>query len=230
MSSRRIKELPEEERPRERLLSQGAKALSPRELIAILLNTGTKARSVFAVAEELLHKHDGSLTELSRCGYDDLAKIHGIGPAKAAYLSAAFELASRVARETVARRKIDTPELVVAYLGAELRASRVEVLKAILLDTRLRLIQDVEVSRGSINESVAHPREIFREAIIRSAYAIIVVHNHPSGDPSPSEADLRLTRRLAEVAALHDIRLLDHVIIGAPGATGHFSFREAGLL
>jgi DNA repair protein RadC len=232
MSGQRIKEMPEGDRPRERLLALGAKVLSNRDLVAILLNTGTKSRSVFNVAEDLLTQHE-SLCELSRCRYEDLSKIHGIGPAKAAYLAAAFELASRVARETIERRKVDTPDLVVAHVAAELRAQRVEVLKVLLLDTRLRLLSAVDISKGSLNESVAHPREIFREAIVRSAYAIIVVHNHPSGDPSPSEADSRLTRRLAEVASLHDIKLIDHIIIGSPSRdnpVGYFSFREAGLL
>ena len=147
----------------------------------------------------------------------ELAAIKGIGMAKAVQLAAAFGLGSRLAQEKLARSKIDSPQLVYDLLGAEMRALNRESLRVMLLDTRYHLLRMEEISLGSVNESIAHPREIFRPAIIHSAYAVIVVHNHPSGDPTPSEADHRLTRRLAEAAQLLQIQLCDHVIIGSPG-------------
>jgi len=174
----------------------------------------------------------GSLTGLSRCSVDELSKIRGIGFAKAVQLVAAFGLGQRLARETLSNQKIDSPELVNELVGAEMRMLRKESLRVILLDTRYHLIRIQEVSTGSVNESIAHPREIFHPAVASSAYAVIVVHNHPSGDTSPSQADHSLTRRLAEAAELLQIKLLDHIIIGAPanGSGGYFSFKEAGVL
>ena len=147
-------------------------------------------------------------------------------------LAAAFGLGARLARESLSKSKIDSPELVYGLLGSDMRALQKESLRAILLDTRYHLLRIEEVALGSLNESIAHPREIFRPAIIYSAYAVIVVHNHPSGDPSPSEADHRLTRRIAEAAQLLQINLLDHIIIGAPHEKHppYFSFKEAGVL
>ena len=153
-------------------------------------------------------------------------------PAKAVQLVAAFGLGQRLARETLARKKIDSPELVCDLVAAEMRMLHKESLRVILLDTKYHLLRIEEVSLGSVNESIAHPRDVFRPAIISSAYAVIVVHNHPSGDPSPSQSDHSLTRRLSEAAELLQIRLLDHIIIGAPaeGRAAYFSFKEAGVL
>jgi DNA repair protein RadC len=223
--------MPEGERPREKLAAHGASSLSDSELIAILLRTGKVGANAIDVARDLLKQH-GSLRELSRCGVDELAKIPGVGFAKAVQLAAAFDLGNRLAREPLANQKIDSPELVDQLLGGEMRMLRTEEMRAILLDTRYRLIRVEEISSGTVNESIAHPREIFRPAVIASAYAVIVVHNHPSGDPSPSQADHSLTRRLAEAAELMQIKLLDHLIIGAltNNGPGYFSFKEAGVL
>ena len=223
--------MPEDERPREKLAARGASALSDAELIAILLRTGKVGANAIDVARDLLKCH-ASLRGLSRCSVDELAKSSGVGPAKAVQLAAAFDLGNRLARESLASQKIDSPELVNSLVGGEMRMLRTEEMRAILLDTRYRLIRVEAISSGTVNESIAHPREIFRPAIIASAYAVIVVHNHPSGDPSPSQADHNLTRRLAEAAELMQIKLLDHVIIGAQDANGpgYFSFKEAGVL
>jgi DNA repair protein RadC len=227
----RIREMPENERPREKLAAHGASALSDAELIAILLRTGVIGKNVVDLARELLQQF-GSLNELSRCSLDELKKIRGIKRDKALQLVAAFQLGQRLARETLAKQKIDSPELVNELVGSEMRMLRTEAMRAILLDTRYHLIRTEEISTGSVNESIAHPREIFRPAVIASAYAVIVVHNHPSGDPSPSQADHSLTRRLAEAAELMQIKLLDHIIIGAQSTIGpgYFSFKEAGVL
>jgi DNA repair protein RadC len=227
----KIREMPKEDRPREKLAARGAGALSDAELIAILLRTGIAGANAVEVARQLIEQY-GSLGALSRCSVKEIAQIKGIGFAKATQLAAAFGLGQRLARETLSRRKIDTPELVYELLGPELRALHKESLRIILLDTRYNLIRVEEVSLGSVNESIAHPRDVFRPALIYSAYAVVVAHNHPSGDPSPSEADHSLTRRLREAAELLQIKLLDHIIIGAPAEERlpYFSFKEMGVL
>ena len=231
MTQLKIREMPQEERPREKLAAHGASALTDPEVIAILLRTGLVGANAIEVGRELLQKY-GSLRGLSRCSVDELKKIPGVGPAKAIQLAAAFDIGRRLAHETLSKQKIDSPELVNELIGAEMRRLRKESLRVILLDTRYRLIRAEEVSVGSGNESIAHPREVFHPAVAASAYAVIVVHNHPSGDASPSQADHSLTRRLAEAAELLQIKLLDHIIIGAPvdGNAGYFSFKEAGVL
>jgi DNA repair protein RadC len=227
----KIREMAEDERPREKLAARGADALSDAELIAILLQTGMKGANAIEVARDLI-KEFGSLGTLSRCSVKELARIKGIGPAKATQLAAAFGLGRRLAREPFTREKVDTPARVYELLGAEMRALHRESLRLILLDTRYHLMRVEEISSGSVNESIAHPRDVFRPALIYSAYAVVVVHNHPSGDPAPSQADHGLTRRLREAAELLQIKLLDHIIIGAPaeGQLPYFSFKEMGVL
>jgi DNA repair protein RadC len=229
--STRIRELPQDDRPREKLANLGGAALTDSELIAILLRTGMKGVNVIELARQLVVKF-GSLSALQRASVKELAEMKGISLAKATQLAAAFELGNRLARERITRTQMDRPELVYDLLGQEMRALQRESLRVLLLDTRLHLQRTEEVSLGSLNESIAHPREIFRPALIHSAFAVVLVHNHPSGDPSPSDADHRLTRRLAEGARLLQITLLDHIIIGAPaeGRLPYFSFREAGVL
>jgi DNA repair protein RadC len=227
----KIRELPADERPREKLAKDGPSALKDAELITVLLQSGIVGKHVTEVAQELL-KRAGSLANLTRFSVEDFQDVPGIGFAKAVKLVAAFALGKRIAEQTLSLKKLDSPEAVYALLGPEMRALRQESLRAILLDTRYQLIRVQEVSLGSTNESIAHPREVFRPAVISSAYAVIVVHNHPSGDASPSQTDHSLTRRLAEAAELLQIKLLDHIIIGAPTdhRPGYFSFKEAGVL
>jgi len=227
----KIREMPRGERPREKLLARGAAALTDPELIALLLRTGLPGANAVEVARQLLERY-GSLSGLSRCTVKEIASIPGIGPAKAIQLVAAFGLGQRLANERLSRQKLDSPELVYDLVATEMRTLHKESLRVILLDTRYHLLRIEEISLGSVNESIAHPRDVFRPAVISSAYAVIVVHNHPSGDPSPSQSDHSLTRRLAEAAELLQIKLLDHVIIGAPaeGRLPYFSFKEAGVL
>src|SRR2546428_12083202 len=192
----KIREMPAQERPREKLLARGVSALSDPELIAILLRTGLRGANAVEVGRQLLEKYK-SLTGISRCSVKELRKIPGIGQTKALELVAAFGLGQRLARETLSKQKLDSPELVSELVGPEMRRLRTESLRVILLDTRYRLVHIEEVSVVSLNESIAHPREIFRPALTYSAHAVIVVHNHPSGDASPSQTDYSLTRRLA---------------------------------
>ncbi len=231
MSTLRIQELPENDRPREKLAALGASALTDSELIAILLRTGLPGANAVDVARQLLREFK-NLNGLARCTVAELSRIKGVGPAKAVQLAAAFGLASRLARENLDRQAISTPAHVYDLLGAELRALSRETLRVVLLDTKLQLIRVEEVSNGTLNETTAHPREILRPALLYAAYAFVLVHNHPSGDPSPSDADRRLTARLAEAARLLQIGFHDHVIVGAEGNGRHpwFSFREHGMM
>ena len=228
----RIHEIPSRDRPREKLVARGPGALTDAELLAIFLRTGVRGKSAIALAGELMQKR-GSIAALARCPAAELTRVvPGIGPAKAAELSAAFELGRRLARGGTERPVLDCAEVIYATFGAELQASSREVLRVLLLDTKLRLLQAEEVAQGSLSECIAHPREIFRPAIIHSAYALVVLHNHPSGDPAPSRADHRLTSQLAEASRLLQINLVDHIIIGTPegGRRPYFSFRESGSL
>ncbi len=228
----RIHEIPPTDRPREKLAGKGAGALTDAELLAIFLRTGRKGKGAIALAAELIAAK-GSLIAISRCSVTDLIKsVSGIGPAKAAELSAAFELGKRLARGGEERPVLDSAEAIHQRFGAEFQALGREELKVVLLDTKLRMIFSERVSQGSLNECVAYARDIIRSAVIHSAYGFIVIHNHPSGDPAPSQADHRLTRRLAEAAELLQIQLLDHVIMGTAegGRSPYFSFREAGCL
>ncbi len=228
----RISEIPEGDRPREKLTRLGPAALTDAELLAIFIRTGRKGKSAIALAAELIEAK-GSMKALFKCTAPEIAKAaSGIGPAKAAELAAAFELGRRLARGTEDKPVLDSASAIFSVFGPEFQSLNREVVKAVLLDTKLRLIRAEDIALGSLNECIAHPREIFRPAIIHSAYAVIVVHNHPSGDPSPSSADHRLTRQLAEAASLLQIQLLDHIIIGTRdgGREPYFSFREAGSL
>ena len=231
MSSFTIQELPEGDRPREKLARLGPGALSDAELIAILLRVGMKGVNAIELARQILVKY-GSLAALARCSVAEISKIKGVGPAKAVQLAAAFGLGQRLAFETIAAQPMDKPELIYALLGAEMRTLERESLRVILLDTKLHFMRVEEISLGSLNETTAHPREIFRPALIHAAFAFVLVHNHPSGDPTPSDADRRMTRKLIEASALLQIRMNDHVIIGAPlpGRLPYFSFAEAGMM
>ena len=231
MIASHFRELPEAEKPRERLARHGAGVLTDAELLAIFLRTGTAGLDVLSLAKLLL-KEWGTLRRLAGCSTTELAKLPGRGPAKAAELKAAFEMGRRMSRPEEERLRVDRAGVIYGLLAPEMQTLPHETLRVLLLDTRHGLLDDREVSRGSLNESIAHPREIFRPAIAAGAYAIAVAHNHPSGDPQPSEADRRLTRRLAEVGTLLQIPLVDHVIIGAKRGeqSPYFSFREAGLI
>ena len=226
-----MREMAPAERPRERLLNQGANALKTSELIAILLRTGTSERPVLDLAEFLL-AHFGSLEALSRAPIGELMKVKGVGEAKAIELKAAFALAARLARSEAESRAIETADDIALLLGEEMRLLDHESVRVISLNTKHRVLAVDEISRGTMNESLFHPREAFRGAVSRGAHAVILVHNHPSGNPKPSDADLRVTRSMKDAGTLLQIELLDHVILGAPDPSGcaYFSFKNEGLL
>jgi DNA repair protein RadC len=232
MTATSMRELPPAERPRERLLNQGATALKTSELLAILLRTGTSGRPVLDLADFLL-AHFGSLEALSRAPIGELMKVKGVGEAKAIELKAAFALAARLARSEAESRAVETADDIACLLGEEMRILDYESVRVVCLNTKHMVLAVEEISRGTLNESLFHPREALRPAIARQAHVVILVHNHPSGNPAPSDADLHVTRRMKEAGALMQIELLDHVILGAPQAPqgkSYFSFRDEGLL
>ncbi|MGB0579856.1 MAG: RadC family protein [Limisphaerales bacterium] len=210
----RIKDLPDGDRPRERLAKLGPEALRDAELVAILLRTGLQGRSVVQVAEELVSKF-GRLNQLAAASVDELCSVKRIGRDKAVTLKAAFTLAQRMARELHGESPLmDEPEKVAGLLREEMRDYEVEHFEILLLNTRRRLVRKELVSKGTLDATVVHPRDVFKSAIAANASAVILVHNHPSGDPQPSEADVRITRDLIRAGQLLKIDVLDHVIIG----------------
>ena len=210
----RIKDLPQSERPRERLIANGADALKNAELIAILLRTGLQGRSAIQVAEHLLQKF-GSLDELARAPLDTLRQVKGVGRAKAIALHSAFTLARRMAQELQRELPVlDTPDRVADLLREENRRYDVEHFQVVLLNTRRKLIRIEHISQGTLDTLLVHPREVFRPAISANAAAIILAHNHPSGDPTPSEADVKVTRDIIRAGQIVKIDVLDHIILG----------------
>jgi len=231
--SRRIHDIPESDRPRERLLRLGPQALSDAELLALFINTGTQGENALQIGERMLREH-GSVRALSRLEPAVLTEIKALGPAKAAKLAAAFEIGRRAARETSQRDIVlNHPRGVYEFIGPELQALSYESVRLVLLTTKLTLLRAEEIFRGSLNECTASPRDILKKALIHNAHAFILLHNHPSGDPTPSDAARRLTRRLREASETMGILLQDHLVIGTPSESRelpYFSFREHGLL
>ena len=210
-----IHDLPASERPRERLQKFGAEALSAQEILAVILGRGISGESVMVTAQRLLSQF-GSLKGIAGASLEELSGVRGIGLAKAAQIRAVFELVSRIEdyHDSEKREVVKTPEDVVAQVRSRLKSKKKEYFLALLLDTRNQLIRVAEVSVGSLDSSIVHPREVFKEAISASAASIIFAHNHPSGDPEASEDDISLTKRLADAGEIMGIDVLDHVIIG----------------
>jgi DNA repair protein RadC len=231
MTGIRIKDLPKNERPRERLAELGTKALRDAELIAILLRTGMKGQSAIQIAEQLLQKFK-SLDSLSRASLEEL-RVKGVGRDKAIALKAAFTLARRLVQELQGDSPLlDSPERIADHLREANRAYQVEQFQAVLLNARRKLIRVELISHGLVDTILIHPREVFRSAIAANASALVLVHNHPSGDPTPSEADIRATRDLIRAGQLLKIEVLDHIILGrrtAENGRDYASLRELGF-
>jgi DNA repair protein RadC len=221
-----VKELSPDDRPRERLFLKGAQSLTNADLVAILLNTGSEGEPVTALAQRLLHER-GGLLGLMKMDAVELSEFRGIGRAKAAKLKAALEIASRVvALGPDQRPQITTPDDVINLVGIEMSALEQEQLRVVLLDTKHRVVTIRQIYTGSVNRAQVRVAEVFRDAIRHNSSAIIAVHNHPSGDPTPSAADVSLTAEFRKAGELLDIELLDHLIIGAGR---HVSLRRLGL-
>ena len=222
-----IKELPSDERPREKLRDNGAQAMSNSELLAILLRSGNQDESALRLAEHLLERQ-GGLAGLGGATAEALEQVKGIGEAKASTVLAAIELGRRVALlEPAQRLTIKTPDDVAALLLPRFRYESREHFLAVLLSTKNHVLKTAVISIGSLNASIVHPRELFREAINCRAASVILAHNHPSGDPTPSPEDVALTRKLVEAGSLLDIPVLDHLILGDGK---YISLKENGIL
>lgn len=224
-----VRDLPPEERPREKLLLSGAAALSNVELLAILLRSGTKKKSVLCIAEEILaHIKERGLVGMVHISVPELAKIDGVGQAKAATLQAAIELGRRLSVQQAAKIEIIRgPEDVAHYAMPRYRFAQKEHFAVLLLSTKNHVLGMPEVSVGSLSASVVHPREVFRAAIDYAAAAMILLHNHPSGDPTPSREDIAVTERMVKAGKIMDIPVLDHVVLGNERFA---SFKEKGLI
>jgi DNA repair protein RadC len=230
----RVRDIPERMRPREVMDRMGAVQVPDDVLIAILLRSGVRGCNVVELADRLLMQY-GSLTELSRASVDELAAIHGMGRVKAQVLAAALEIGRRILIEaTPEREAIRTPEQAARIIHAKTQGREEESFWVLILDIKNRLKRSpMEISRGLLDASLVHPREVFREAIRASGAAVVIGHNHPSGDTTPSTADLRITRQLIDSGRILNIEVLDHVIVGqcCRGQSLNFmSLREEGIV
>ncbi|CBH21515.1 DNA repair protein radC homolog [Acetoanaerobium sticklandii] len=222
-----IKDIIKEERPRETLLKKGETYLSDSELLAILINNGTRDKSAITLAREIIETSDG-IRNLSNITVEELSKIKGIGLAKACRIISALELGRRVSVASEMQKfKISSPQDIGNVYMEELRYKKKEIFRVVLLNTKNVIIGSKDISEGSLNASIVHPREVFLEAIKKSANKMILMHNHPSGDPTPSSEDINITKRLISAGQIVGIEILDHVIIG----DGNFySFKENGQI
>ena len=228
VNSMSISQWPQQERPRERLLAQGAGVLSDAELLALFLRVGMRGKSAVDLARELLSRFDGSLVRLAEATPAELGRLPGIGPAKAAQLAAGLELARRVLAENLHRRDVlASPAAVRDWLRLKLGGLSHEVFCALWLDAQNRLIAYEELFRGTLTQTSVYPREVVKQALAHNAAAVILAHNHPSGVAEPSQADLGITRSLKEALALVDINILDHFVVAGPKPV---SFAERGLI
>ncbi len=222
-----IREIPIEERPRERFLKYSNDSIQTHELIAIILRTGSKEESVIDLSKRVLYKYS-TLKELSSVDIEELLKIKGIGKVKAVELMAAFELGRRASNETfTSKKRLTSPESIYQYLRSHLEQKTQEHFIALYLNTKGELIKKETLFVGSLNSSLVHPREIFKHAVLCSAANIIVVHNHPSGDPTPSKNDIEVTKIIHKNSLMMDIHLMDHIVIGR---NKYFSFKEKGII
>lgn len=228
MTTYHMKELPPADRPREKMINNGAAVLTDSELLAILIGSGTKEKSALDIARDLTAE-GGMLRNLATArDVKELAKMKGLGLAKAATIIAALELGRRVAfAEPQSRDSITSPEDGVALLMPRLRYETKEHFLVVLLNSKNKVLQIEQISEGSLNSSVVHPREVFMPAVLHHAAAILAAHNHPSGDPTPSKEDKDLTKTLAEAGKYMGIPVLDHIIIGD---ASYFSFKEHSYL
>ena len=224
-AKKKIKDLPEFERPREKLIKKGAKALKKEELLAILLRTGLKGKNALEVADDILVKYGDK--KLLNASYEELRNIHGVGLTKAAQILAAIELGSRLFKEKSEKEiYINSSEDAIKEL-AHIKENKKENFVVLYLDARNKLIYKETVSIGSLNANLVHPREVFEPAVRYLAAQIVLAHNHPSGDPEPSEDDLEITKRLVESGKILGIEVIDHIIITK---TGFISFKDKNLI
>ncbi len=229
MSEITMKEFPLEERPYEKCFTHGPEALSDAELLSVIIRTGTKKDSSLALSRKILEGEDGGLLSLLHRSLPELMEIRGIGPVKASQLLCIGELSRRIWRQAASGETLSfhSPEAIAGYYMEEMRHREQEELRAMFFNTKQVLIKELLVSRGTVNASLATPREIFIEALRYRAVSLILVHNHPSGDPSPSREDVAFTKRVRLAGEVVGIALLDHIIIGD---NAFMSLKERGML
>jgi DNA repair protein RadC len=226
-SSFTVRDLPRQERPRERLQKFGPEALSAQELLALVIGRGIPKKSVMSIAQELLTRF-GNVKAISQATIEELSQIKGIGLAKATQIKACFELGRREDLEPELKDfDIKDPEAVVKAIRSSIKDKAKEHFKLILLNPRNKIIGISTISIGTLNASLVHPREVFKDAITHSAASVVLAHNHPSGDPEPSEDDITITKRLIEAGKILGVEVIDHIIISK---NGFFSFKERGLI
>jgi len=221
-----IKNWPEGERPREKLLNFGASMLSDAELLALLIGSGTRELTAVDLAKGLIQEFDG-LTNLAAKSSAELTRFKGVGPASSTRILAAFELGRRVEGKEKTRKQIRSPEDIVAFARPAYRGINRELFKVVLLDNGNKVIREETISQGTLNASLVHPREVFKTAVDHLAAGIVLMHNHPSGEPSPSIEDKKLTGQMVEASKVMGIPVLDHIIIAKEK---YFSFAKEGLL
>ncbi|MGN0711725.1 MAG: DNA repair protein RadC [Anaerovoracaceae bacterium] len=223
-----IKELPKTERPREKMVMNGASSLSDSELLAVLLRTGTQSKSALDLANEILLCSGNGISFLAECLPEELAEINGVGMAKACQIVAGIELGKRIAtRLKEIKINVDNPEVIADLFMEKMRYYKKEFFNVVMLNTKGEILASENIAVGCLNSTVIHPREIFCSAVKRSAFAVIFVHNHPSGNPAPSREDRDITGRLSEAGGILGIKVLDHIIIGDGD---YFSFKNEGLI
>ncbi len=209
-----IKELPEEERPREKLLSKGAEFLSNAELLALIIRTGSREKTAVELAQHIINFF-GGLKNLINLSCEELKTVKGVGKAKAAQISSLVELSKRISKTKVEKGKtIFTPSKAAEILMEDMRYLEQEVVKTVLLDVKNKIIKIAEITKGGLSSSIVHPRDVFKEAIRKNSAAIIMAHNHPSGEPTPSSEDIRISKKIAKSGTILGIELVDHIIIG----------------
>lgn len=223
-----IKNIPKDDRPREKLIKHGAQSLTNSELLAIILRVGSKKDTAITLAQKILNSNGKGLRNIAEISAEELLRFHGISNAKAAQVLAVKELSKRISSIKAEEKvKINSPLDVSTLLMEEMRWLKKEHFKIILLDVKNKVIEIVNISVGSLNSSIVHPREVFIEAIKKSSASMILVHNHPSGEIEPSKEDINITKRLAETGKVIGIKILDHIIIG-DGV--YLSFKEQGII
>lgn len=224
----RMTDLPETERPREKLLTYGVKYLSNSELIAIIIRTGNKSESALDIGNKIVSMNNGNLDYLMNIKVEELMEIKGIGLSKACQIIAGLELGKRIASAPKEDEiKVNRPEIIADLFMERMKYEKKEIFEILLLDTKNKIISIEQVSIGNLNSSIVHPREVFNPAIRRSAFSIILVHNHPSGDPSPSREDINITHRLMEAGDMLGIKVLDHIIIGYDN---YYSLKQKNMM
>jgi len=221
-----INDLPKSERPRERLQKHGAEALSSQEILALILGRGIKGESVMVTAQRLLSAF-GNIKNISEASIEELSAIKGIGPAKASQLKASFELAKRKDGHDGEQIAVRSHQDVIKLVKQQLKGKKKEQFLILCLDTRSNLIKISTISTGTLDTNLVHPREVFKEAIQSLSSSIILIHNHPSGNPEPSDADIDITKRILETGKIVGIDVLDHIIVADNNS---FSFKEKDIL